>query len=201
MEIPVLNANYRIGVGKNSARRSRNIGQIPGVVYDSDLNKLIGIDKKDLDSVLAHYGENALVNIQLGGDTIKSMIVEVQHHPVSRQVMHVDFKPVRDDTRVRAHIPIKFIGMAEVERSGGILQRQRQEIEVECAADRVPKFINIDLSRLAVGQSFKVLDIEIAEELSILTKPTEVIATLTAANNFVEPGNSVVANKAEEKEE
>ncbi|MDK2798457.1 MAG: large subunit ribosomal protein [Clostridiales bacterium] len=199
MEIPAVNVNYRIGVGKNSAHRTRENGQVPGVVYDANANKLIEIDKKTLESILTKYGENTLVNLQLGDETIKSMIMEVQHHPVNNQVIHVDFKPVQNDTRVRTHVPIRFIGTSEVKRNGAILQKQRQEIEVECVADKVPKYIEVDLSQLAVGQSFKVQDIEVAEELIVLTEPTEVLTTLTSASNYVEPEKSLPVNDNEIK--
>lgn len=184
MEVPVLNATYRIGVGKNSAKRARNIGQVPGVIYDEALNKLIGIEQRELDTVLNQYGQNAVVEVKIGEDRIKSVIAEVQHDPINRQVVHIDFKPVNERSKVRAHIPVKFIGTEDAERIGGIIQKQKQEIEVECTADSVPKYITADLSQLNVGQSFKVQDIEIAEELTILTKPIEVLATLTAPANY-----------------
>ncbi|NLY44045.1 MAG: 50S ribosomal protein L25 [Clostridiaceae bacterium] len=198
MDVPVLRVNYRIGSGKNSARRSRRAGQVPGVIYDAVKNKLISVEKKELDAILHDYGENALVNLELGDEHIKSIIAQVQRHPVSQQAIHVDFKPVQEDMRVRAHVPIRFIGVSEIERNGGIVQRQRQEIEVECSADRVPKYIPVDLGKLAVGQNLKVQDIEISEELSILTKPTEVIATLTLPSNYVSQKSIAVENNGEE---
>ncbi|WHH59107.1 50S ribosomal protein L25 [Petroclostridium sp. X23] len=201
METPTLNAYYRKGIGTNSAHRTRSIGQVPAVVYDATANKMIGIEKKDLDTLLTQHGDNAILNVQLGDETVRAMIKEVQYHPVTNQVIHVDLKPVEQDSKVRTHVPIRFIGTDYVERSNGILQKQKQEIEVECAADRVPKFINADLSKLAVGQSFKVLDLEVAEELSILTRPSEVLVTLTAANNFVEPAEGVANSVEKEKGE
>ncbi|MGE4282715.1 MAG: 50S ribosomal protein L25 [Clostridia bacterium] len=184
METPTLNAYDRMGMGKNSAHKVREMGQVPAIIYDIALNKMIAIEKKDLDAILIHYGENAIVNLQLGEESIKSIIKEVQYHPVTNQVIHVDLKPIQQDTRIRTHVPVHLVGNEYIDRSGGVLQKQRQEIEVECMADRIPKFINADISGLSVGQSFKVLDLEVAEELSILTKPNEVIVTLTAANNF-----------------
>jgi len=185
MEIPVLNVEYRADTGKNSAHRSRKRGNVPGVIYDPNQNKLIEVDKKELENILSRYGVNALVNIKLGNDTIKTIIKEVQHDPINSQVIHIDFKPVDDNTKVRTHVPIRFVGVNAAERTGGILQRHRQEVEIECAADRVPKYVNVDLSKLSLGQSIKVQDIEFAEELTLLTKPTEVIAALTPPVNFI----------------
>lgn len=191
MNIPAVNADYRIGVGSCSAGRSRRMGQIPAIIYDSQLNKMIEVNKKDLDSLLHTYGDNCVVNVRLGGDTIQSMIMEVQRHPISNEPIHIDFKPVSDTIKVHTRIPVRFIGLDQVKQSGGILQKQRQEIEVECMPQHVPKYITADLSNLTVGQSFTVQDIEIAEELTMLTKPTEVLATLTSPDNYVETATTV----------
>ena len=186
MEMPVLNASYRAQSGTNSAHRARNLGQVPGVIYDANLNKLIEVDKKELDTVIHHYGENAMVNVNIGEQSVKTMIKDIQYHPVNQQVIHIDFKPVSDSTRVRTRVPVRFIGVPEAERHGGIIQKQKQEIEVECVADKVPKFLNADLSQLEVGDNFKVQDMEFAEELTLLTKPNEVLALLIPKSNYVE---------------
>ncbi len=186
MEIARLDVNNRNGVGKNDARRTRRIGYIPGVIYDISGNKLVEIKKRDIDAVLSHNGYNAIVNISIGNEMIKAMIMDVQYHPISKELIHVDFKPVTDHTKIHTHIPIKFIGAREIERIGGILQKQRQDVEVECTADNVPKYIEADISRLGIGQSFKVYDMEIAEELTMITKPTEVLVTLTSPDDYVE---------------
>lgn len=186
MQLPVLNANYRIGVGTGSAHRSRAKGQIPAVVYDIDANKIIEVDKKDLESLLTIYGNNALINVQLGENRIKCLIREVQYHPIHRNIIHVDFKPVNEDTRIHTRVPIRFTGVKESARTGGILQKQRQNIEVECLASSVPKYISADIGRLAIGESFSVQDIEIAEELTLLTRPDEVLVTLIAPKDYAE---------------
>ncbi len=186
MEIASLNVNNRNGVGKNNARRTRRIGHIPGVIYDINGNKLVEIEKKDLDAVLSHNRYNAIVNISIGNEIIKAMIMDVQYHPISKELIHVDFKPVTDHTKIHTHIPIRFIGAREIELTGGILQRQRQDVEVECTADNVPKYLEADISRLGLGQSFKVYDMEIAQELTMITKPTEVLVTLTSPDDYVE---------------
>jgi len=202
VEIPVLNAEDRTVFGKKSAKRVRKMGKVPGVLYDPNQNKLIGVDRKELDNIIAHYGINALVRLQFNNETVQSVIKEVQHDPVNRQIIHIDFKPVDENTKVRAHVPIKFIGISDVERIGGIVQRQRQEVEVECAADKIPKQITVSLKGLSIGQSVKVQDIEIAEELTLLTEPEEVLATLTApVHYFVHEEKSEVASEEDNGEE
>lgn len=186
MDMPVLNASYRAESGKNSAHRARNLGQVPGVIYDANLNKLIEVDKKELDTVIHNYGQNAMVFVNVGDQSLKTMIKEVQYHPVNQEVIHIDFKPVSDSTRVRTRVPVRFVGVPEAERHGGIIQKQKQEIEVECVADKVPKFLNADVSQLEVGGNFKVQDMEFAEELTLLTRPNEVLALLIPKTNYVE---------------
>lgn len=184
MKTPVIIANYRIGTGTGSAHRTRRIGQVPGIVYDNAANKIVCMNKKDLDLLIAANGINAVVDLQLGDSTIKAMIVDVQYHPVTKDVIHIDFKPVFSDSKVHTHVPIRFIGMEYAESNGGIVQKQKQSIEIRCSADKIPKFIPVDLNGLRPGQSFKVQDVEFAEEFTILDKPTEVLALITTPNNY-----------------
>lgn len=197
MNIPSIEANYRIGVGSASAERTRKVGYVPAVIYDEQLNKSVQIDKQNLDYLIKNYGDNTVVNVQVGDDVIKSMIMNVQRHPISNQVIHIDLKPVNQDTRVHTQVPIRFIGLEQVKRSGGILQKQRSQVEIECVADNVPKYLMVDLSNLSVGDSYTVQDMEFAEELTLITKTNEVIATLTSPAQDEEE-NNVVLHKEEE---
>ena len=201
MQIQEVQANYRHGIGSNYARRCRNNGLVPAVIYDSFSNKVIELDKREIEMILKQYGNHAIVNLQVGPENIKSMIMEVQHDPVNHQIIHVDFKPVTENMRVRTSIPIRFIGAANIERSGAIIQKQRQELEIECLVDRVPKYIDVDLSQLSAGHSFKVQDVEIAEDLTIMTKPEEVLATITTSSNRTEEQTTEKpSNETDDKE-
>ncbi len=195
MNIPSIEVDYRIGAGSASSERVRKAGYVPAVIYDEKCNKMVQIEKQALDYLIKNYGSNTLVEIQVGDDAIKSILMHIQHHPITNQVIHIDLKPINEETRVHTHIPIRFIGLEDIKKSGGVLQKQRSQVEVACMANNVPKYLTADLSSLAVGDSYTLKDMEFAEELTLITKTHEVIATLISP---AQEENNVVPHKEEE---
>jgi large subunit ribosomal protein L25 len=93
-----LNANLRKHPGRGPSHRLRKNHNIPGVVYGgSKDNLLVEFSEMDLNDVIRNYGEHALINLNVNGSNMKTMIVEVQRDPINRNLMHVDMKNVRED--------------------------------------------------------------------------------------------------------
>lgn len=178
MNKPVIEGISREKTGKNAAKKIRAAGYIPAVVYDNTQNKVINVSREDMLEALKKQGDSALVEIKMGPSIINALIKEVQRDPVSEDLLHVDFKPVDMNKIVHTKVPVKFTGNDMLKRQGGVIQSQKSEIEVEGKPDSLPKSVNIDVSKFNLGDSIKVSDVEIAGEISIVSRPDEVIATI-----------------------
>lgn len=178
MNKPVIEGISREKTGKNAAHKIRAAGYIPAVVYDNTQNKVINVSREDMLEALKKQGDSALVEIKMGPSIINALIKEVQRDPVSGDLLHVDFKPVDMNKIVHTKVPVKFTGNDMLKRQGGVIQSQKSEIEVEGKPDSLPKSVNIDVSKFNLGDSIKVSDVEIAGEISIVSRPDEVIATI-----------------------
>jgi len=180
-----INSEIRNSIGSNASNRIRNSGHIPGVVYGYDITpRTIELDKNQFNSILRNYGTSVLVDLQVDGRTITSMIKEVQRDPVRKEVIHVDFQSVSFDKPIQATVPITLIDRSSVEDSYATIQHQLREAQIECLPQNLPESIEISVKDLAFGHPIKVGDIEFAKEITILNEANEVIASLAKAGKI-----------------
>lgn len=179
MDQALLSGQMRSQTGKGPANRLRNDGWVPGIIYGHGItNTPVEVNGKEISRILRYHGENSLVGIDLGQGVRRVLIKEVQRDPVTRQVLHVDFQEPRQGEPIKAVVPIVLVGREMVEKNGLVLQHQLREIEVECLPNSLPKLLQIDVSNLDIGESMTVADIELSEEISILSDDKQVIANL-----------------------
>ena len=176
----------------------------------------VKVQRKQLNVVLDRINvDNTLVNLRVPGEDgeVPVLIREIQRNPVKRDILHVDFFRIKADEKIRVLVPVELIGNPEgVRNSGGILQQNRHEIEVECLPDEIPEKFELDVEELEIGDSLHVADldtggVEPVEELD-LTLCTVVPPTIIeveeeeeeeAALEELEP--EVIAERAEEAAE
>ncbi|SKC91956.1 50S ribosomal protein L25 [Maledivibacter halophilus] len=180
-----INSQIRNDIGSNKSNRVRNNGHIPGVVYGHDIEpKAIEVDRRDLNRIIKDYGENILVDLEVGGHTITSMIKEIQRDPIHREVIHVDFQSISYDKPIQATVPILLINKSEAESNYATIQHQLREVNIECLPQDLPENIEISVKDLTFGNPIKVADIEFAQEITVHNEANEVIASLTRAGNL-----------------
>jgi large subunit ribosomal protein L25 len=159
-----LNVKPREETGKGPARQLRREDWIPGVMYghgeDTDHVK---VQRKELNTVLERINvDNTLVDVELDGRDggVPVLIREIQRNPVRRDILHVDLFRIRADEKIRVLVPLELTGKPEgVRNSGGILQQNRHEIEVECLPDEIPEKFELDVTELEIGDSLHVSDL------------------------------------------
>lgn len=183
MKMQVLEGLDRQNLGKNFSKKSRKAGYVPAVVYDKH-NRFINLHHEQMSEVLRKCGDNALVELRVGPNVTTALIKDVQRHPISGELLHVDLKPVDSAKIVNTKIPINFVNTESIKRQGGIIQTQKNDIEVECKAEDIPRVINIDVSKHNIGNTLKLRDIEVSKEISIIGNPEDIIATLTATKEY-----------------
>jgi len=159
MAMMELAADRRRDTGKEINRKRRAGGRVPGVIYGRGLEtRSIEFERKPLEKFLDTARRGTVVvkmTVRDGAEGKESFAVlkEVQTHPLTDQVTHVDFYEVALGQKFRVEIPIRIRGKAAGIELGGILEVVMRSLEVECTPDQVPEFIEVDVSSLGIGQS------------------------------------------------
>jgi large subunit ribosomal protein L25 len=143
---------------------------------------LFEIGEMELSKELIKTGEHGIVNINIDGEEHMALIKEIQKDPVNRKFMHIDLEELTNDTVVTTEVPLLFVGEDMVRRNGGILQKERNKVKVQCKGGSIPKSINIDVSALSFGDTYRLADIEFSNEISILDDKNTVIAAVADGN-------------------
>lgn len=161
----VLTVDSRTETGKGPNRRLRQTGMIPAVMYGHGNNTKVTVDPRIIEkTLLAEGGRNKIFNITGSGlDGKKAIIKEYQVDPVSRRLLHIDLVEVVATEKLHTTIKLHFIGKAAGAVEGGILNLVEREIEVECFPDKIPEFINVDVSALNIGDSIHLNDLTLPE--------------------------------------
>ena len=204
MELIELNANIRTTVGNGPARRLRQSGQLPAVLYGPGKEPvLLSVNISDFDQVLKKSGASQLLlNLVIQDDethTRSAMVKELQTHPVSRDFLHVDFFEIAMDRKIKVQVPIVTTGMAKGVELGGVLQIVRREIEVLCLPFEVPESIEIDIADLDIGDSIHVKDISPEGEVEFLEDGHFTVVTLLVPK--IEEEEEPIEEEEEEAEE
>jgi large subunit ribosomal protein L25 len=182
MQSQSLQASRREGRGKGVARKLRAAAKIPAVVYGKGTaSEPVALDRKAFEILMKNGGHHGLIDLRLDttSETLKALVREVQVHPVSRLVEHVDLQRVSMQERIRIDVPIVLLGKPEgVRLSGGILEHNLRSIEVECLPGDIPEKIEIDVTALAVGHSIHISDLKVGN-VTILAHGDTAVATVS----------------------
>ena len=163
-----LKAARRTAMGRNAVKQVKAAQAVPAILYGSGVEPTpLQVERRAIDTLLAHaVGENILVNLEIedGGKSggRLALINEVQHHPVSHTVLHVDFQAVSMNETLVAEVVIEPTGEAAgVKTGGGLLEQSLRSIEVECLPKDLPERICVDVSSLGLGAALHVSDLPV----------------------------------------
>ncbi|MFH1226129.1 MAG: 50S ribosomal protein L25 [bacterium] len=160
----------------------RKAGLVPAVVYGSGLTtRRLAVKYLDLEKAYKLAGESSLIDLKIGpAESVKVLFKEAQIDPVSGRYLHVDFHQIKMDEKLKAEIPLKFVGEAEaVKNLGGVLETSLQAVEVECLPKDLVHEIEVDLSPLKTFDDIiHIKDLKVPAGLTILNKPDEAVALM-----------------------
>ncbi len=180
-----LPAEARERAGKGASRQLRRDGRVPAVIYGGkEAPQLIHVEAKELVRQLGtgHF-MNSIVNIEVGGKSLRTLPKDVSLHPVTDRPEHVDFLRLAKGAKVDVAVPVVF---ANEEKSpglkkGGVLNIVRHELELVCDADKIPSEIVIDVTGKDVGDSIHISEVTLPDgSESAITDRDFTIATLVA---------------------
>jgi large subunit ribosomal protein L25 len=200
-----LSVQKREKFGK-AVKSLRREGFIPAELYGHGLENLhLTVPAKDFIKVWKQAGSNTVVNVLLEKKKQPALIYEVRKNYLSGDIEHVDFYAVRMDEKIKAKVPLEFIGEAPaVKEKSGILNKAMAEIEVEALPADLPRSFEVDISSLDdINKSIYVKDIKVPKGVSITVDPETVIVTVKPplAEEKVEAPVEVSAVKVEGEEE
>jgi large subunit ribosomal protein L25 len=185
-----LQAQQRNERGKNAARRLRASGMTPAVLYgegnEAGGSTALAIPTKIVDYTLHHFGDNALYNIAIDGDTSTARVVDAQRDPVSGLLVHVDFAPVNMTEIIEVTVPLHVTGDAPGVEEGGVLQQVAYEVQVESLPGDIPQEVTLDVSGLGMNENLTLGDLTLPEGVTLLSEPEEVAVTVTAPTEITE---------------
>jgi large subunit ribosomal protein L25 len=171
-----LKAETRTAVGRSAARKLKAQGAIPAIVYGGkNKPQPLQVSARDMNAILSHAsGENILVELEIAGEKSNRMalVQEIQHSPVGREVLHVDFHAVSMDEKIHAEVPLEASGVANgVKNFGGLLEQALKVLAVECLPRDLPDRITVDVSNLNIGDSIHVRDIQLPTGVTPKVQP------------------------------
>jgi large subunit ribosomal protein L25 len=174
-----LKAESRANSGTTAAKAIRKAGKVPAIIYGRHFApQTLQLDAHTLAMTLGHSNtEHLLVNLEIaGGATTLALIQDVQHHPVKRHIVHLDFHALKDDEVMHTTVPI--IGDGEplgVKTGGGLLQQVIRALDVECLPKDLPESIIVDVSGLNQGDYIHVHEIKLPAGVTSLATAEAVV--------------------------
>lgn len=199
-EMTTLAVESREGSGTGPARAVRREGLVPGIVYGADAEPLkVAMNQRALMRFLRSPGFfSQLFKIEVGGEAQRVIPREVQFHPVTDAPLHFDLMRVSAGTTIVIAIPVHFLNEETCKglRAGGVLNVVRHDVELHCAVDAIPEYIEIDLTGFEIGDSIHFSRVTGADDLKpVITDRDFTVATIAA------PSVAVAADDEEEEGE
>ncbi|OFX27236.1 MAG: 50S ribosomal protein L25/general stress protein Ctc [Bacteroidetes bacterium GWA2_31_9] len=192
MKSIALKGNKRTDRGSSDAKSLRKEDKIPAVLYGGKESTHFMIDEIPFGKII-NSPNVYFVDLNIDGTTVRSIIKEIQYHPVTDKVLHVDFLEVVAGKPVTVLLPIKVTGTSQGVISGGKLRTVTRRLRVRGLADALPEAITIDITPLKIGQSIKVGDIKVSG-LTLLDAANAVVVA-------VKMSRAAVAGASVEEEE
>jgi len=178
-----IEVNQREETGKNANRRLRASGFIPAVVYGGGRDSVaIKVEKQVIHELLRQEGgEHAVFLLKLAG-TDKSrhtMVRDIEIHPISRQIIHIDFQRVLMTEKVKVMVSIELLGTPDgVKNEGGVLDFISREVEIESLPGDLPPKLTLDVSHLNIGDHLEAKDLEIPEKVELMEEAGRVLVSV-----------------------
>lgn len=178
-----INASIRNAKGSSSVRRLRTSGTVPAIMYGIENDpQMLEIDTHSFVQLLRHHASEYLViDLEIEGAGNKKVLVkEVQHHPVTGNVLHVDFQEISLTDKIRVELPVELVGEAEgVTQQGGVMEHLLRMVEIECLPSDIIEMIEVDVSAMKIGDRITVGDIVLDKnKFTVVTAPEVAIASV-----------------------
>lgn len=184
MKAVSISGSIRENVGKKDAKAVRKQGLVPGVLYGGE--KQIPLLVKELDmNALIYTPEVKYAELSVGGKTYAATIQELQFHPVTGKLLHVDFLEAVPTRPVTIAIPVKIVGTAPGVLRGGKLAKKARKVKVRGALENIPEYVTVDISQMDILDTIRAGQIKI-DNVEVVDVPSTIIVAVLSSRNVTE---------------
>src|SRR5881296_14376 len=179
-QIVSLAASPRTTTGKGAARQTRFRGKVPAVIYGHGREtQALSVGAKALEKALTGVEPaSTIIELAVAGTKTRTLIREIQRHPIRPDIIHVDFYEIHAEEKVKLKVPVHLVGNPDgVRNAGGVLDQVTREVEIEVIPEHIPDRVELDVNALKIGASLHVRDLSIPNA-TILTSADLTIATV-----------------------
>ncbi|NDD58672.1 MAG: 50S ribosomal protein L25/general stress protein Ctc [Chlamydiae bacterium] len=180
-----LNMSKRTGAKKGEVKELRRIGSIPSVLYSSKRPaENITISGAEFAASLRQIPQGRLAtttfSLSDGNAEIKAIVKDIQYHPTTYQVLHIDFVELVDGVSVNVKVPVECTGVADCSgiKLGGFLRQVLRSVKIECLPNSIPAKFEIDVRELGIKQTRRVSDIAMPQGIRSLVNDNEVVVVI-----------------------
>ncbi|NJC28021.1 50S ribosomal protein L25 [Neolewinella antarctica] len=177
METIQVSGEVRTDVGRKAAKAVRREGLAPAVLYGAGEPVHFTVKPLDL-RPLIYSPDFKLAELTVNGVTTKAIVKDYQFHPVSDELMHVDFLALEDERTVQVQVPVRFEGSSPGVRNGGKLQVSVRRVKIKTTPEKLIDHVMLDISKLTLGSAIRVRDIKVSEGVEIMNAPGQPIASV-----------------------
>jgi large subunit ribosomal protein L25 len=201
MEQIIVDGKPREDRGKNAARRARQKGEVPAVLYGGQGGPLaLTVNSKQFSALLrGGSGQNTVFQVRMPAGDQPAMVKDWQVDPVKGALLHVDMVRVAMDVRIKVRVPVHTFGEAQgVKLQGGVFEMVTREVEIECLPSEIPGEFRVDITEFMIGRQLRAGDLPLdAEKMKLVTDPQRIIAHVVALRVEEEkPAEAVAAEAA-----
>ena len=189
MSTASLSESVRTETGKGAARKIRQAGNIPAVIYGHGREpQSLMLNARETDKLLKSIAiSSTVIELGIDGKVCRSLIREVQRHPFKRTITHIDFQELVVGETVSVHCPIVYVGVPEgVRLEGGLLDQIMHQLHIQVDPSAIPNHIDVDVSALKVGKSLHVSDLTLPAGIKVLDEPGTTVCIVQVPKVAVE---------------
>lgn len=181
MKSITIKGSKRESVGKKATKALRNADMVPCVIYGGDQPLHFAAEAKAFKNLV--YTPNVYTaSIEVDGNTIPAILQDIQFHPVSDNILHVDFYQLFEDKEVTMNIPVRLIGKSKGVMVGGALRHNIRKLKVRALPANLPDFIEADITELEIGNKLYVTELK-SDKYTILHPDNTVVAQVRMSRN------------------
>jgi large subunit ribosomal protein L25 len=184
MKSLAISAKTREKVGKSDSKALRNQGKVPCVLYGGEKQVSFYAHENDFRK-LVYTSDVFLVELDIDGTKFSAIMQDIQFHPVTDKILHIDFLQVFDDKEITVSIPVKLTGLSIGVRNGGNLMHRRKSIITRALPANLPDAITIDISDLKIGMFVYIKDLR-SDVYDFLAADNSVVVGVKTARNAIE---------------
>ena len=163
-----LNVNIRKEHGTSAARRTRLQNKVPAIVYHSGIEATpLSVDKISLNKALRTGQMIFEVNVEDKNQFV--LVKEIQYHPVTDEIIHVDFQKVKEDEKISLEVAVRSSGEAQGVKLGGLLVQMLNSVTIKCKPAEIPEYLEIDVTDMEMNTNLFVKDITLPIDVEMLT--------------------------------